>query len=226
MMNANSGTARTNAANSRWSCATDQMATRLPTTGKVRYSASSYSFALALASVSAFSSASPAARGVEATVAARAPQGSLYSRRISHEAIWTTAPNSTRTRTGPRRNCSLRVIAARPSLDVQRLFQRRRRRPAGRRGPNGGGSWSGGGRLSGGGRAGGACQPILLHHSHVRDDCPAVRGRDRPAVPGHQSYPVRDDVEDLPVRVLQDLVLVEGGGGNVASLKQNPLAVP
>ena len=30
------GTARTNAANSRWSCATTQMATRLPTTGKAR----------------------------------------------------------------------------------------------------------------------------------------------------------------------------------------------
>jgi hypothetical protein len=40
MMNAKIGTASTNAANSRWSWATDQIATRLPTMGKVRYSAS------------------------------------------------------------------------------------------------------------------------------------------------------------------------------------------
>jgi len=57
------------------------------------------------------------------------------------------------------------------------------------------------------------------------DNRPPVRGRDRPAVPGHQPHAVRDDVEDLPVRILQDLFLVERGGGDVASLKQNPPAV-
>ena len=40
MINANSGTASTKAANSRWSWATTQIATRLPTLGKARYSAS------------------------------------------------------------------------------------------------------------------------------------------------------------------------------------------
>ena len=78
----------------------------------------------------------------------------------------------------------------------------------------------------GGAGARGACQPLALELSHVGDDRPPVRGRDRPAVPGHQPHPVRDDVEDLPVRVLQDLLLVEGGGGDVASLEQDPLAVP
>ena len=40
MMSANSGTASTNAANSRCSCAMTQTATRLPTIGKARYSSS------------------------------------------------------------------------------------------------------------------------------------------------------------------------------------------
>src|SRR5439155_1799856 len=71
-----------------------------------------------------------------------------------------------------------------------------------------------------------AFQPLAIELSHVGDDRPPVRGRDRPPVPGHQPRPVRDDVEDLAVRVLQDLLLVEGGGGDVASLEQDPLAVP
>ena len=58
------------------------------------------------------------------------------------------------------------------------------------------------------------------------DDRPPVCRRDRPFVPGHQPGPVRDDVEDLPVRVVQDLLLVEGRGGDVAALEQDPLAVP
>jgi hypothetical protein len=41
-MNAKIGTARTKAAKRRWSCATAQMATRLPTYGTARYCASSY----------------------------------------------------------------------------------------------------------------------------------------------------------------------------------------
>src|SRR5438876_11529257 len=76
------------------------------------------------------------------------------------------------------------------------------------------------------GRARHAFQPLALELSHVGDDRPPVRGRDRPPVPGHQPRPVRDDVEDLAVRVLQNLLLVEGGGGDVASLEQDPLAVP
>ena len=35
-------------------------------------------------------------------------------------------------------------------------------------------------------RVRGSCQPLALELSHVGDDRPPVRGRDRPAVPGHQ----------------------------------------
>src|SRR6185369_7021369 len=51
--------------------------------------------------------------------------------------------------------------------------------------------------------------PLLLQRAHVRDDRPAVRRCQRPAVGGHQPRTVGDDVEDLPVRVVADLVLVE-----------------
>src|SRR4029453_18976845 len=64
-----------------------------------------------------------------------------------------------------------------------------------------------------------AGQPLALELTHVGDDRPPVRWRGRPAVSGHQSEPVRDDVEDLPVGVLQDLLLMERGGGDVAPLK-------
>src|SRR5687767_3770896 len=79
---------------------------------------------------------------------------------------------------------------------------------------------------SGGGRARGAGLPVALELPHVGHDRPPVRGRDWPAIPGHQPYPVCDDVEDLPVRVLQNLLLMEGGGGDVAALEQDPPAVP
>src|SRR5262245_41074022 len=74
-------------------------------------------------------------------------------------------------------------------------------------------------------RARSGCQPLLLELAHVRDDRPPVRSRDRPAVRRHQSHSVGDDVEDLPVRVLQNLLVVEAGGGDVASLEQDPLAL-
>jgi hypothetical protein len=69
MMNAKIGTASTKAANSRWSCATAQMATRLPMTGTVRYSASAYGVALAFAAAAAASSVIPCVRGVGSTTA-------------------------------------------------------------------------------------------------------------------------------------------------------------
>src|SRR5262245_24354058 len=116
-----------------------------------------------------------------------------------------TAANITRPVTGPKMNSSLRFIAPfitplvtmPPSLSARGLIRRLARR-----------SFSGGGRWSGGGHGRGACQPHALELPHVGDDRPSVRRRDRPAVPGHQTCPVRDDVEDLPVRVLQDLLLV------------------
>src|SRR5262245_18684843 len=122
-----------------------------------------------------------------------------------------TARNITIPTTGPRRNSTFRFIAPfitpfdtePPSLDARRLVRRLARR-----------------RFSGGGRTRGAWgpagQPLLLELSHVSDDRPPVRWRDRPAVRGHQSLPVRDDIEDLPVRVIQDLLLVERRGGDVA----------
>src|SRR5882672_652047 len=72
----------------------------------------------------------------------------------------------------------------------------------------------------------GACQQLALELSYVGDDRPPVRSGNRPAVRGHQSHPVRHDVEDLAVRVLQNLLVVEGGGGDVASLEQDALTVP
>jgi hypothetical protein len=38
--------------------------------------------------------------------------------------------------------------------------------------------------------------------------------------------PVRDDVENLTVRVTHDLGIVEGSGWDLASLEQDPLPVP
>src|SRR6185503_14518529 len=102
-----------------------------------------------------------------------------------------------------------------PSLDARGLVCRLVRR-----------SSSGGGSLSGGGRAGGASLPLALELSHVGDDRPSVRWGDRPAVRRHESHPIRDDVKELPVRVLQDLLVVEAGGGDAASLEQDPFAVP
>src|SRR5688500_14448128 len=128
----------------------------------------------------------------------------------------TTPANITRPVTGPSTNSSLRFVTPfilpPPSAVPRRL---------GRRG------WCGGGcrRACGRGGAGVARLPIALESSHVGDDRPSVCGRDRPAVGGHQPLPVRHDVEDLPVRVLQHLLLMEGGGRDVASLEQNPLAV-
>src|SRR6187399_2389621 len=87
-------------------------------------------------------------------------------------------------------------------------------------------SFSGGGSRSGRGRGRRGCQTLALEFSHVGDDRPAVCRRDGPPVGGHQALAIRDDVEDLSVRVLDDGVLVEGGGGNAASLEQDALAVP
>src|SRR5688500_1221204 len=142
----------------------------------------------------------------------------------------TTPANITRPVTGPSTNSSLRFVTPfilpPPSAVPLRLRARNlralRRDLAGaalrrRRG--------GCGRRSGRGRAGVARLPIALKPSHVRHDRPSVCGRDRPPVRGHQPLPVRDDVEELPVRVLQDLLLVERGGRHVASLEQNPFAV-
>src|SRR6185503_4219745 len=226
MMKAKMGTASTNAANSRWSSATAQMATRLPTTGNVRYSAS------------ARSAVTPASRGVASTAAVGTRYGSLYSRFISCDATKMTAANINRPVTGPRMNSSFRFIApfmtpldtGPPSLVDCGLVRR---------------SLSGGGcgrgtcrrgcgtcRCSCGTRRCGTrqrgcsrCQPLALELSYVGDDRPPVGRGDRPAVRGHQSHPVRHDVEDLPVRVLQDLFVVEAGGGDVAALEQDPLAL-
>jgi hypothetical protein len=73
------GTARTKAANSRWSCATIQMATRLPMTGNCRYSTSSYGFARACRSAPPARRPAPGARRL-VDAAAGARYGSLYSR--------------------------------------------------------------------------------------------------------------------------------------------------
>src|SRR4029434_2092304 len=62
--------------------------------------------------------------------------------------------------------------------------------------------------------------------SHVGDDCPSVCRGDRPAVRRHESHPIRDDVKELPGRALQELLVVEAGGGDAASLEQDPFAVP
>src|SRR3954451_4578121 len=181
MMNAKSGTARTNAANSRWSCATDQIATRLPMIGNVRYSASTYGRAFAFASASACSAAMPCSRGVASTAADGARYGSLYSWLTSVDAIQMAPANIRRPATGPRRTRTLRFIqpfatpltTMPPSLDVR-------------------------------GRVGHALQPLAFELSDVGDDRPPVCGGDRPAVAGHQPFPVGNDVEDLPVRILQD----------------------
>src|SRR5262245_27881118 len=87
-------------------------------------------------------------------------------------------------------------------------------------------SFSGGWRRSVSGGGGGACQALAFELPHVRDDRPPVGRRNGPLVSGHEAEAVRDDVEDLPVRVLQDLLLVERGRGHVASLEQDALAVP
>src|SRR5688572_9020957 len=129
----------------------------------------------------------------------------------------TTPANITRPATGPSTNSSLRFatpfIVPSPSAVPCRLGRR---------------DWSGGGcrRAYGRGRAGVTRLPIALKSSHVGHDRPPVRRGDRPAIRRHQPLPVRDDVEDLPVRVLQDLLLVERGGGDVTALEQDPLAVP
>src|SRR6476660_9586635 len=120
---------------------------------------------------------------------------------MSDEAILTVAPNITRPRTGPRTIISLRFFMTFIT------------------------SISGPLSLDARGSARCAGQPLALELSHVGNDRPPVCGRDRPAVPRHQPEPVRDHVEDLPVRVLQDLFLVEGSGGNVAALEQDSLAV-
>src|SRR5918993_3513898 len=202
MMNAKRGTASTNAANRRWSCATDQIATRLPTRGKRRYSASTYGVARAVASASAFSAAMPSARGVRSTAAEGARYGSLYSRLTSVDAIQIAPANITRPATGPRRTSTFRLSA--PFMTPFVMVSS---------------------SLDASGRALDSFQPLALELSHVGEDRPPVRRRDGPAVPGHQPHPIRDDVEDLPVRVLQHLLLVEGGGRNVASLEEDPLAV-
>src|SRR5688572_10956575 len=207
MRTAKIGTARTNAANRRWSCATAQIATRLPTTGNCRYSASTYGVARAAASAAARSASTPSARGVGSTAATGARYGSRYSRFVRNVAMNTTPANMIRPVTGPSTNSSLRFetpfILPPPSA-----VPRWRRRSCGR------------------GRARVARLPIALKPSHVGDDRPSVCGGDRPAVRRHQPLPIRNDVEDLPVRVLQDLLLVERRGGDIASLEQNAFAVP
>src|SRR3954467_9548198 len=189
MMNVNIGTARTNAANSRCSCATDQIAARLPTIGKARYCASTYGVALALTSAAACSAARPCARGVESTAASGARYASLYSLRLSRSDAIHIAPTNIRIpATGPRRISTLRLIApfSTPFVTVPSSVLH--------------------------GRARSARQPLAFELPHVGDDRPPVRRRDRPAVSSHQPLAVRDHVEDLPVRVLEDLLLVEGGG--------------
>src|SRR5688572_1357062 len=198
MSTAKIGTARTNAANRRWSCATAQMATRLPTTGNARYSASTYGLARAAVSAAARSASRPAARGVGSAIATGARYGSRYSRFVRNVAISTTAPNITRPVRGPSTNSSLRLATPfilPPPSTVARGRGRRRGRGGGR------------GRRSGrgGGRTRGAGLPVALELTHVGDDRPAIRRRDRPTVRGHQPDPVGDHVEDLPVRVVQNL---------------------
>src|SRR4051812_12438447 len=73
------------------------------------------------------------------------------------------------------------------------------------------------------GRACGGRQALALELSNVGDDRPPVRRRDRPAIPRHQPFPVRDHVEDLTVGIVANVLLMEGGGGNVAALEQDPL---
>src|SRR5262249_58738450 len=144
----------------------------------------------------------PSARGVASTVETGARYGSRYPRRTSVDAIHPAPANMIRPATGPRRIRTLRFVASFHTSLVT--------------GPP---------SLGVGGPGGCACETRALELPHVGDDGPPVCGRNRPAVPGHQSKPVRDHVEDLPVRILQDLFLVEGGGWDVGSLEQDPPAV-
>src|SRR5687767_12673114 len=130
------------------------------------------------------------------------------------ETVFATAANITRPRTGPRSTSSLRFFMAFIGGPPSLVRLHRRRRGLAHR------------SFSGGGRARRACQPLALELSHIGDDRPPVGGRDRPFVPCHQPYAVRDDIEDLSVRILQDLLLVKRGGGDVASLEQDSPAVP
>src|SRR5262245_18729876 len=110
---------------------------------------------------------------------------------ISDDAIFPVAANIASPRTGPRRISSFRFL--RTFITVPSSFGR----PLARR------------SLGGGGRVGRGGLPLALELAHVGDDRPAVRGRDGPALAGDQPEPVRDHVEDLPVGVLQDLLLVK-----------------
>ena len=220
MINAKIGTARTNAANRRWSCATAQMATRLPTTGKRRYSASTYGLALVrrfrccalgLQSLRARRRVDDRGRSpVRLLVLAVGQERRDHHDGGEHHQTGDGTKHeqqfAVRYAVHPAASISVCPPAWPPACPPQALAEVE--------------------AVGGGGRTRGACLPIALEPSHVGDDRPPVRRRDRPAVRRHQARPVRDDVEDLPVRVLQDLLLVEGGGGDVASLEQDPLAVP
>src|SRR5688572_8077638 len=129
----------------------------------------------------------------------------------------TTAANIARPVTGPSTNSSLRFFAPFIPSPFSRGTRGLVRRLARRR-------FSGGGSCSGRGRGCGACLPLALEFSHEGHDRPPVRGRDRPAVTGHQPLSVRDDVENLPVRVIRDLRVMEGRGGR-ALLEQDPPAI-
>src|SRR4029453_12325846 len=146
-----------------------------------------------------FSAASPSTRGVVSTAAEGARYGALYSLLSTTDTIFTVAANITRATTGPRTNSSLRLVAAFIPAPPS----------VGARGR---------------GRA--ACQALALELSHVGDDRPPVRRRDRPAVAGHQPSTVRDHLEEVTVGVLEDLLLVERGGRDVASLEQEALSIP
>src|SRR4051794_15858653 len=143
----------------------------------------------------------PCSRGVVSTAADGARYGSLYSWLTSVDAIQMAPANIRRPATGPRRTRTLRFIQpfATPLTTMPPSLDVR-------------------------GRVGHALQPLAFELSDVGDDRPPVCGGDRPAVASHQPFPVGNDVEDLPVRILQDVLLVERGGGHVAALEEDALA--
>ena len=165
-MNAKSGTARTKAANSRWSCATAQMATRLPTTGKVRVLGLDVQLCpsrrfrcCSLGGESLHARRGVNSRGRSAVrlrvLAICQERGDDHDAGEHHEAGDGTK--------NEQQFAVHRAVhqAVRHSASLTWCPRARRA-----------------GACSGGGRGRGACQPLALELSHVGDDRPPVRRRE------------------------------------------------
>ena len=198
-MNAKIGTARTNAANRRWSCATAQMATRLPTTGKVRV----LGLDVRLCPSRRFRCCSLGGQSLRARRRVdgrgRSPVRLLVLAVRQERGDDHDAGEHHQTGDGTEHEQQFAVHHA-----VHHVASLRGCR----------------------GRARGACLPLALELSHVGDDRPPVRRRDRPAVPGHQPCPVRDDVEDLPVRYFRIFSWWKVAVGTLPRWNRIPLPSP